>query len=89
MPPRQKPEPDEPDLDELLDGVSDDELADLLERRKSTTKQGGGTSKGDRVTILEGKHASDWLKSFGIGGDDDDGGGEEPPRKRPGFFDTR
>lgn len=84
MPPRGRQEPDpEPDLEELLGEMDDDEIAELLERRKS----GKATSaKGDRVTILEGKHAADWLKSFGVGGDDSDDG-EKKPRK--GFFDKR
>ena len=91
MPPAGKRDPDPPTLEELLDGVDDDELAEFLEARRAASKGTGG-GRGDRVTILEGKHADDWLKSFGIGDEEGDEKGNEKGgggNVRRGFFDRR
>jgi hypothetical protein len=92
VPPAGKRNPDPPTLEELLDGVDDDELAEFLEQRKAASK--GKRSRAGRVTIFEGEHADAVLRSMGIADDDDDDdddtdGGKGGGNVRRGFFERR
>lgn len=75
----------------------DDDRDDDRDDDDDRPRRRSGKASGDRVTILEGNPARNWLKTFGADSDDDDDDDDDDGRPakrtsgstRRGYFDRR